>query len=204
MKYDSAIYYYNSFIKELEPSDMYTRDVSLSSAYKALYECHQNLAGNSVYKIIELNKKRMANMNDAGALLDILEGSFMGIEQDSVYEKYALPLARRIQTIHSSDPYIKTFAVDDEFLILKKLKRTKEAIQVLQSYHAQNPKEPLILFELGRMKILANDSKSGFTFLKRAKQNLNEVFTKQIFIDQLNNADFNKVRNVTEFKRLIE
>ena len=114
---DSAIYYYHLLLKELEPSNMYIRDMRLNLTYKALYECYQNLASNSVYKIIELNEKRIAKeANDAGHLLDILEGSFMGIEQDSVYEKYALPLARRIQTIHSSDPYIKTFAVDDEFL----------------------------------------------------------------------------------------
>ena len=73
----------------------------------------------------------------------------MDIEQDSVYEKYALPLARRIQTIHSSDPYIKIFAVDDEFRILKKLQRNNEAMKVLETYHAKNPKEPIILLELG-------------------------------------------------------
>ncbi|MEJ7738596.1 MAG: hypothetical protein WKF97_14295 [Chitinophagaceae bacterium] len=204
-KYDSAVYYYHLLLKELEPSDIYIKDMRLNLTYKALYECYQSLASNSVYKIIELNEKRIANnANDAGHLLDILEGSFMGIEQDSVYEKYALPLARRIQTIHSADPYIKTFAVDDEFRILKKLKRNDEAIKVLQSYHAKNPKEPVILFELGRMKILGNDIKAGITFLQRAKQNINEVFTKPIFIDELNNADFDKVRNVSGFKKLIE
>jgi len=204
-KYDSAVYYYHLFLKELEPSDMYIRDMRLNLTYKALYECYQNLASNSVYKIIRLNEKGIAKVaNDAGHLLDILEGSFMGIEQDSVYEKYALPLTRRIQTIPSSDPYIKTFAVDDEFLILKKLKRNDEAIKVLESYHVKNPKEPVILYELGRMKILNNDIKAGIAFLQRARQNLNKVFTRQILIDQLNNTDFDKVRNVSEFKKLIE
>jgi Tfp pilus assembly protein PilF len=204
-KYDSAVCYYNSFVNELEPSDMYIREQFLGLAYKALYECYQNLANNSVYKIIELTEKRIAkDANNAGHLLDILEGSYMGIKQDSVYEKYALPLARRIQTIRSSDPYIRTFAVDDEFLILKKLKRNMEAIKVLQLYHAKNPKEPVILFELGRMKILANDIKAGITFLQRAKQNLNRVFTEQLFLEQLNNPDFDKVRNTLEFRKLIE
>lgn len=203
-KYDSAIYYYNSFVKEMEPSDMYTREVSLSSAYKALYECYQKLATNSVYKLIELNKKRMEDTNDAGHLLDILEGSLMGIEADSVYEKYALPLARRIQTLPASDPYIQTFAVDDEFLILKKLKRTKEAMKVLQVYHAKNPNEPLILSQLGRMKILANEPIAGLAYLQRSRQNLNEVFTKQAFVDLLTDPDFDQIRNTKEFKKLME
>lgn len=203
-KFDSAVYYYNLLLKEMEPSNMYIRDMRLNLTYKALYECYQNLTSNSVYKIIELNEKRIAkDANDAGHLLDILEGSFMGIEQDSVYEKYALPLARRIQTI-ASDPYIRTFAVDDEFLILKKLKRNREAMKVLELYNAKNPKEPIILFDLGRMKILANDKSAGFDYLNRAKQNLNEVFTKQVFIDQLNQPDFDKVRNTPAFKKLLE
>ena len=54
---------------------MYIREQCLDLTYKALYECYQNLASNSVYKIIELNKKRIAkDANDAGRLLDILEG----------------------------------------------------------------------------------------------------------------------------------
>jgi tetratricopeptide (TPR) repeat protein len=204
-KYDSAVYNYQLLLKELEPSSMYVRDMRLNSTYKALYECYQKLASNSVSKIIKLNEKSIAkDANDAGHLLDILEGSFMGIEQDSVYEKYALPLARRIQTLHSSDPYIKTFAVDDEFLILKKLKRNKEAMKVLQVYHAKNPNEPLILSEMGRMKILANEPRAGLTYLQRSRQNLNEVFTKQAFVDLLNNPDFDKIRNTEGFKKLIE
>lgn len=137
-------------------------------------------------------------------MLDILEGSYMGIEQDSVYENYALPLARRIQTINSSDPYIKTFAVDDEFLILKKLKRHNEAIKVLQLYHAKNPNEPLTLSEMGRMKILAKDTQAGLVYLQKAKQNLNDVFTKKAFVDLLTHPDLNKVRNTKGFKKLIK
>ena len=128
----------------------------------------------------------------------------MTIEQDSVHEKYALPLARHIQTIQSSDPYVKTFAVDDEFMILKKLRRNDEALKVLELHHAKNRKEPLMLFELGRMKILANEVAGGIAYLKKAKQNSNNMFTKQIFIDQLNNPDFNKVRDRPEFKKLSE
>src|SRR5450432_1162502 len=204
-EYDSAVYYYNSFLKELEPSDMYVREQFLDSTYRALYKCYQNLARSRLYQIIELKKKRIEkDTNDAGRLLDILEGNLMPIEQDSVYEKYALPLARRIQTIHSSDPYIKTFAVDDEFVILKTLKRNDEAMKVLEAYNATNSKEPLILFDLGRMKISAKDNQAGFAYLKKAKLYLDKVFTKQVFIEQLKSSDFDAVRYTTEFKKLIE
>jgi tetratricopeptide (TPR) repeat protein len=204
-KYDSAVYYYQLLLRELEPSNMYIRDVRLNSTYKSLYECYQKLASNSVSKIIELSEKRIAeNADDAGHLLDILEGSFMSFEQDSIYKKYALPLARRIQTLHASDPYIKTFAVDDEFIILKKLKRNKEAMKVLQVYHAKNPNEPLILSEMGRMRILAKDTRTGLTYLQKSRQNVNDVITKQVFVDLLNNPDFDKIRNTKEFKKLLE
>jgi Tfp pilus assembly protein PilF len=204
-KYDSAVYYYHLLSKELEPSNMYIRDMRLNLLYKALYECYQNLASNSVSKIIELNKMQIAkDAKDAGQLLSILEGSLMGIEQDSVYEKHALPLARRIQTLHASDPYINTFAVDDEFLILKKLKRNKEAMKVLEIYHAKKPNEPLILSEIGRMKILANDVQAGLAYLQKSKLHLNNVFTKQAFVDLLNNSDFDKVRNTKGFQKLFE
>ena len=177
----------------------------LSSTYKALYECHQSLAKNHLRQFLELNQSRIAkDKNDPYLLLEILEGNFMTIEHDSVYEKYALPLSRHIQTIQSSDPYVKTFAVDDEFVILKKLKRNDEAIKVLELHHAKIQTEPLMLFELGRMKILANDVTEGIAYLKKAKQNSNNVFTKQVFIDQLNNPDFNKVRDTPEFKKLSE
>lgn len=204
-KYDSSVHYYNLFLKEIEPSDMYIRDMRLSATYKALYECYQYSTNNSLHQFLEFNKSRIAkdstNMN---LLFEILEENYMTIDQDSVYEKYALPLARHIQTIHSTDPYVKTFAVDDEFTILKKLKRNNEAIKVIESYNAKNPKEPVILFELGRMKILATDFKAGISYLQKAKQNLNEVFSKQIFIDQLNDQDFDKVRNTPKFKKISE
>ena len=204
-KYDSAIYYYNSFLKELEPSDMYIREQFLNLTYKALYDCYQSLAGNNLHQLLELNKRRIEKeKNDAGHLLDILEGNLMTIDQDSVYEKYALPLARLIQTIASSDSYLKIFAVDDEFVILKKLTRYEEALKVLKTYNARNPKEPIILFDLGRLKISTKDNQAGFAYLKKAKQNLNNVFTKQIFLEQLKNPDFDEVRNTTEFKKLIE
>ena len=147
-KFDSAVYYYNSFLKELEPSDMYIREQFLDLTYKALYECYQILARKRLNQIIDLNKKRIEkDANDAGRLLEILEGNLMPLEQDSVYEKYALPLSRYIQTIHSSDPYLKIFALDDEFIILKKLKRNNEALKALVTYNISNPKEPLILFD---------------------------------------------------------
>ena len=204
-KYDSAIYYYNIFLQEMEPSDMYVREQFLDSTYTGLYECHQYLASKNIYQVIQLNEKRIANKaNDAGALLDILEGGYLTIQQDSIYEKYALPLARRIQTISPSDPYIHTYAVDDEFLILKKLKRTNEAVKVLQVYNAKNPREPLILSEMGRMKILAKDTQAGLAYLQKAKHNLNNAFPKQAFFDLLKNTDFDTVRNTNEFKKLIE
>ena len=204
-KYDSAIYYYNIFLQELEPSDMYIREQFLDSAYGALYGCHQYLANKNINQLIQLNEKRIANKaSNAGALLDILEGSYLTTEQDSVYEKYALPLAKRIQTIHSSDPYVNIFAIDDEFVILKKLKRNDEALKVLERYNASNPKEPVILYDLGRMKIAMKDTQAGFAYLKKSKQNLNDVFNKQVFLDQIKNPDFDGVRNTPEFKKLIE
>jgi Tfp pilus assembly protein PilF len=204
-KYDSAAYYYKIYIQEIEPSDMYVRDQFLSLTYKALYECHQRLSGSYLNEFLILNEQRIAkDSNNTNLLIDILEQNYMSFEQDSVYEKYALPLARRLQTIKTSDPYINIYAVDDEFLILKKLKRNDEAIKVLELYCAKNPREPLILFELALEKIIANDKAKGFAYLNKTKQNLNAVFTKAIFIQQLNNPDFDKVRNTPEFKKLKE
>jgi len=126
------------------------------------------------------------------------------IQQDSIYEKYALPLAKRIQTIHSSDPYINIYALDDEFVILKKLKRNDEALKVLQSFNLKNPNEPTILFDLGRIKISVKDNQAGFAYLRKSKSNLNDVFTKQVFMEQLNNPDFDRVRSTPEFKKLVK
>ncbi len=122
----------------------------------------------------------------------------------SVYEKYALPLAKRIQTMHSTDPYLHVYAVDDEFMILKKLKRNDEALKVLEAYIANNPNDPIILFDLGKMKISAKDNKAGFAYLNKAKLHFNSAFTKQIFMEQLNSPDLDPVRNMPEFKKLTE
>jgi hypothetical protein len=204
-KYDSAIHYFNTFLQEMKPSDMYVRDQFLDSTYRALYICYQYLAGDNLYQLIALNEKRIAkDTSDAGTLLDILEQNFMNIEQDSVYEKYALPLARRIQAMHAPDPYITIYAVDDEFLILKKLKRNDEALKVLKMYNAGNPKEPVILFDLARMKIFEKENEAGLAYLKIAKQNLNNVFPIQAFLEQLKNPDFDGVRNTLEFKKLVQ
>jgi hypothetical protein len=184
---------------------MYIREQFIDLTYKALYESYQNLAGNRLHQIIELNKKRIAKAgNDAGLLIDILEGNLMPIEQDSVYEKYALPLAKRIQMIQSADAFIKTLAVDDEFRILKKLKRNSEAMKGLELYHAKNPNEPLILSEMARMKILAKDPRAGLAYLQKAKLNLNSTFTKQNYLEQLKDPDYDSVRNTPEFKKLLE
>lgn len=204
-KYDSATYYYKVYLQEMEPSDMYVREQFLSLTYKALYNCQQLLSSKYLNLFLTLNKQRIAkDSNNTALLMQTLEENYMSIEQDSVYEKYALPLAKHIQTIQSPDPYLKTFAVDDEFVILKKLKRNDEAIKVLELYYAKNPKEPYILFELALAKILANNKAAGFAYLNKAKQNLNAVFTKAVFIDQLNNPDFDKVRDTPEFKKLKE
>ncbi len=204
-KYDSAIYYYNLFLKEMEPSEMYIRDMRLSATYKALYGCHQSSANNELHQFLDFAGKRLAkDPTNTNLMFEILEGNYMTIEQDSVYEKYALPLARRIQTIQSPDPYLKTFAVDDEFIILKKLKKNNEAFKVLESAYSRNPKDPIILFDIGRMKIVTNDKSAGFAYLTRAKKNLNTVFTKEVFIDNLKSPDFDKVRNTPEFKKLNE
>jgi hypothetical protein len=203
--YDSAIYYYRVYLKELEPSDMYVKTQFLGLTYKALYKCQQRLSANYLNRFIRLNEQRLAkDPNNTDLMVQTLEENYMAIDQDSVYEKYALPLAKHIQTIHSSDPYLKIYAIDDEFAILKKLRRNDEAVKVLEQYNATHPEEPLILFDLGRMKIATNDNKVGFAYLNKAKLHLNKVFTKQVFIDQLNNADFDKVRNRPEFKKLAE
>ncbi len=203
--YDSAIYYYKVFLHEIELTDMYVREQFLDSAYQGLYNCYQNLARNNLYENIVLNEKRIdKEKNDAGNLLNILELNFMSINQDSVYEKYALPLARRIQAMHAPDPYITIYAIDDEFVILKKLKRNDEALKVLKTYNTTNPKEPVILFDLARMKIFQKENQEGFAYLKKAKQNLNDVFPIQAFLEQLKNPDFDGVRNTLEFKSLVE
>ena len=202
--YDSAIHYYSSFLKELEPSDIYYKESFLTRTYKALVDCYQDAGDSRLHQLLGLIDMRIMNAgDDAGQLLEILETDLMAIRQDSVNAKYALPLARRIQTMPSPDPYIKIFAVDDEFLILKKLKRTREAMQVLERYHAKNPVEPLILSEMGWMKILANENKSALAYLQQSKQNLNTYYTKQDFNDLLNKPDFDIVRNTQAFKKLI-
>ena len=97
-----------------------------------------------------------------------------------------------------------TFAVDDEFVILKKLKRNREAFKVLKSAYLKTPNDPIILLDLGRINMVMNNRTKGLTYLKKAKRNLNADFTKQIFIDQLSNPDFDKVRHMQEFKKLKE
>jgi tetratricopeptide (TPR) repeat protein len=204
-KYDSAICYYHLFLKEMEPSDMYIRDMRLSGTYEAMYECYQSSSNNSLQQLLEFNKSRIAkDSTNTNLLIDVLEGSYMTVDRDSVLEKYALPLARHLQTFHSSDPYLKTFSIDDEFVILKKLRRNDEALKVLQTYNERNPKEPVILFDLALMKFFTRNNQAGFTYLEKAKQNLNDVFTKQVFLDALRKPDFDEVRNTSEFKKLIE
>lgn len=202
-KFDSAIFYYNALIKEMEPSKMYIREMRLGQAYKALYDCHRELANNQLARLVKLSEEQIAkNPGDAKFLFGILQENYKPIAEDSITEKYALPLARRIQAIPSSDPYSKVFAVYEESLLLTRLKRKNEAMKVLEKYLAEKPKEPLILFELGRIKILGNDTKAGLAYLMRAKQNLNHIVTKEAFLYVLKEPDFDKVRNTNEFKKL--
>jgi len=204
-KYDSAIYYYGLFLNEMEPSDMYIKDMRLSATYKALYECQQFAANKSLQQFLAFSTQRIKkDPTNTNLLLEILERNYIAIEQDSVYEKYALPLARYIQTVHSTERYVQIFAVDDEFIILKKLKRNNEALKVLLLCYAKNPNEPIILFDLGRIHVVMNNPGKGMAFLNKAKQNVNKDFTNEVFIDQLKDADFDKVRNTTEFKKLIK
>ena len=154
----------------MEPSDMYVRDQFVDSAHIRLYECYQSLARKSLYQIIELTKKRIEkDANDAGHLLDILEGKLMPIQEDTVYEKYALPLARRIQAIPSSDPYIKIFAVDDEFVILKKLKRNDEALKVAKKNYEKFPNVFTTNVGMGRAYSATGDYKKALTYIKAAQ-----------------------------------
>jgi len=202
-QYDSAIHYYKLYLQELEPSDLYVRTQFLVLTYKALYECDQRLSGRYLDQFLRLNSERMAKEpNNIDLLMQTLEENYMKIDQDSVYEKYALPLAKNIQTIHSADPYLAIYAMDDEFILLKKLRRNEEALKLLKGYIANHPKEPLILFDLARLKFSMKDYKGGFDYLNRAKLNLNKVFTRQMFTDGLNNPDFDKVRSRESFKKL--
>lgn len=204
-KYDSASRYYNLFLKEIEPSEMYIREMRLSSTYRALSDCYLAQARKRLDQFIELNKRRVeSEPKDAEFLLGILAGEYMQVEQDSVLKTYALPLARRIQTLSSKDPYTKVFAVYYEYVALKRLKRKNEAVKVLESYVSKEPKEPVTLLELGRMKILGNEIQAGLAYLRRARQNLNEIVTKEGFVEELKGPDFAKVRSSLPFKGLLK
>ena len=48
-----------------------------------------------------------------------------------------------------------------------------------------------------------NDNKPGFAYLQQSKLNLNKVFTKQYFMEGLKNADFDSVRKMPAFKKLV-
>jgi len=200
--YDSATYYFNIFLKEMEPSNMYIRDVSLSSIYKSLFECYQHLSGNYLTKLIRLDEHRIAkNSDDAGFLLGILEENYMSIEQDSVLEHFLIPFAKKIQKTPSPDPYTKIFSTLDECEFLRKLKRYEEARKLLQSMHAAQPKEPWILFELGHEYILEGKNRQGLVYLNEAKTCLNDHMTKREFLELLNNPDFDSVRQTVKFKK---
>lgn len=77
-------------------------------------------------------------------------------------------------------------------------------MDLLQALHAKYRKEPLILFELGRLDIIAGKEKSGLEYLSASRKNLNDVITKKDFMESLGSPDFDKVRNQTSFKKLLE
>jgi tetratricopeptide (TPR) repeat protein len=205
-QYDSALYYYQLLLNEIEPSDLYMREVRLSMAYRAMYECYQGLATTRLDQFTTLNEKRIAsNSDDPRLLASILEDEgYMMIEQEAFVEKYTLPLTKRVQKITSRDPYITIFAACDESLSLKRLKRNKEAMEVLQAAYAKHPNEPLILFELGRAAVSNNKVAEGISYLRQSKQHLNGVIKREYYLAWLTEPDFDKVRNMPAFKKLLE
>ncbi|WP_128548286.1 tetratricopeptide repeat protein [Larkinella soli] len=202
-QYDSARYYYQAFLKEMEPTDYYMKDQALSSAHKDLYACHQALAGRHLTDFVSLNLRRLKeHPTDGPFQLGILD-DFMAIEQDSVAEKYALPLARRLKASQLTRPDLQLFATFYEYDLLKRLKRPGEAIAILQAYNAKTPDDPMILFELGRMSVLSGKSQQGLIYLQKAKQHLNGIVTKEGFIAELQGPDFDKVRESQAYKALL-
>ena len=202
-KYDSAIIYYKSFLKEMEPSDMYIKEFRLSSTYKHLYLCYQNLSNNYLDKLVKQDKQRLKiDSTDAPYLLGILEENYMDIEKDSVLQKFAIPLAKTIQKIPSSDSNIPLFATLDEVVFLQRLKKNQQALQLLLALHSKDRKNPVILFELGRGYILDGNNTQGLIYLNQAKLSLNAYMTKKDFLESLNDPDFEGIRKTAEFKKL--
>lgn len=203
-QYDSAVYYYSLFRREVEATDLYFKDAFLSWTYKALYECHDQMSKKALRSFVDLNERRIAaNPKDAKLGLDILV-QIMTTDSDSLIQKHGLPLARHLQSVKAADPYIHIYSALYEYDILRRFKRSKEAMTVLEALYAKEPRDPLTLFEMGRMNILANKSKQGIAFLQQSKSYLNGVLTKKDFVAELKHADFDKVRNMPEFKKLSE
>lgn len=201
-KYDSAIYYYKTFLKEIEPSDMYIREFRLSSTYKHLYQCYQNLSGNYLDKLVTHDKLRIASdSTDADYLLGMLEENYMDIEKDSVLQQFAIPFAKRIQKIPSSDSNIQIFATLDEVVFLQRLKKNQQALELLQTLYSKEPKNPAVLLELGREYILEGKNKQGLVYLNEAEMCLNDIMNKRDFLELLKNPDFDSVRQTVEFKK---
>lgn len=91
--YDSATQYYQQFLKEIEPTQMYIREMRLAQTHKALFQCYQELkdtqsASEAMSKLIAVNNQRIAaNAKDASFLLGILEEHYLTTDIDSVSEK---------------------------------------------------------------------------------------------------------------------
>jgi hypothetical protein len=174
-------------------------------AYKALYDCYTHLSNSVLGPFLELTEKRLADHPQDGLLGMSILDELMALEQDSISANYTLPLARKLQTIPIADPeltYISDVSALYEFLLLKRLKRDKQARQFLVSFLAKKPNEAFALFELGRLSILSNNFKQGFIYLRKAKLHLNNLFTSQDFTGELMSTDFDKVRTSKAYKEL--
>jgi tetratricopeptide (TPR) repeat protein len=203
-QFDSAINYYKLFLREMEPSEMYIRDMRLSATYKSLYDCYQLSAAHRLDKFLEFNKRRLtADSTNVNLMLEVLENGYMTVDQDSVYEKYALPLTEHIQTIQSLDANTNVRVIVDKTLILRRLKRYDEALNMLKVADVKQPNNPLIIFGLALIECDRNNLQKSIAYLKKTKQNLNDFFTNKVFVDQLNSPDFDKLRVLPDFKKLM-
>ncbi|PZR26336.1 MAG: hypothetical protein DI535_14545 [Citrobacter freundii] len=199
---DSATYYYQHFLAEIEPSDMYIREPRLQSAYFSLYQCHQQAADVYLKKLLQLNNEVIQrNPTEYETLLGIMD-SYTKINVDSVAEKYGLPLVYQLQKAPMNNPLYLTFSIYGEFLFLKNLKRNKEALAVLEKYHRRFPNEPITLLELGRIYALDNKKEQAIQFLQQAHMHLNESLPLDFFQMELKGKDFDSLKNIAAFKKL--
>ncbi len=203
-EYDSAVYYYKLFLGELEPSDFYLRDVLLTSTYKDMFTCYLALSKISLQKLVAENEKIIKEhpAND-DVILNVLY-SYMALENDTISEKYALPLTRKLRENsegHSSESHV--IATYTEVYLLESLERKDEAISILSLFEKDHPDEPLIHLELARMHISRKDYDKGIEYLFKARNHLNELVTLERFKLYLQESYFDSVRHDERFVSLI-